>query len=104
MASVVNVLIAVGVIYLAILGYLWVTQRSHVYRPGIGPLDLINSTVAAYMREVVIRTSDGLALTAWYSPTLPARLCCSTARQNASSTYVVTTCWVSHYPVSAACN
>ena len=74
LGSVLNVLIAVGVIYLAILGYLWATQRSHVYRPGIGPLDLINSTVAAYMREVVIRTSDGLALTAWYSPAKPGQL------------------------------
>jgi uncharacterized protein len=73
LGSVLNVLIAVGVIYLAILGFLWATQRSHVYRPGIGPLDLINSTVASYMREVVIQTSDGLVLTAWYAPAKPGQ-------------------------------
>jgi fermentation-respiration switch protein FrsA (DUF1100 family) len=65
---VLGVLIAVGVIYLAALGYLWATQRSHVFHPGIGPLDLINSTVASYMREETIRTADGLALMAWYAP------------------------------------
>src|SRR5689334_25437187 len=58
-----GIFITVGAIYLAVLGYLWTNQRSFVFRPGIGPLDLINSTVASYMREETIRTSDGLALT-----------------------------------------
>ena len=65
---VLSVIIAAGLIYLAALGFLWATQRSHIYRPGIGPLDLINSTVASFMREETIRTSDGLVLTAWYAP------------------------------------
>jgi hypothetical protein len=71
--SVLNILIAVGAIYLAALGYLWATQRSHVFQPGRGPLDLINSTVASYMQEETIRTSDGLTLTAWYAPAKPGQ-------------------------------
>ena len=58
-------------VYLAALGYLWATQRSHVFHPGIRPLDLINSTVASYMREETIRTADGLALMSWYAPAKP---------------------------------
>jgi fermentation-respiration switch protein FrsA (DUF1100 family) len=68
---VLGVLVTAGAIYLAVLGYLWTNQRSFVFRPGIGPLDLINSTVASYMREETIRTSDGLVLTAWYAPAQP---------------------------------
>jgi fermentation-respiration switch protein FrsA (DUF1100 family) len=64
---------AVAAVYLAALGFLWATQRSHVFRPGIGPLDLINSTVASYMQEETIRTPDGLTLTAWYAPARPGR-------------------------------
>ena len=71
--SVLGVLITFGAIYLAVLGYLWTNQRSVVFRPGIGPLDLINSTVASYMREETIRTSDGLALTAWHAPAKPGQ-------------------------------
>jgi uncharacterized protein len=71
--SVLGVLVAVAAVYVAALGYLWATQRSHVFRPGIGPLDLINSTVASYMQDVTIHTSDGLALTAWYAPARPGQ-------------------------------
>jgi len=63
--------VGAAAIYLAALVYLWATQRSHVFRPGRGPLDLINSTVAAQMREVTVHTADGLALTAWYAPAKP---------------------------------
>ena len=73
MGSVLGVLVAVAAVYVAALGYLWATQRSHVFRPGIGPLDLINSTVASYMTEETIRTPDGLVLTAWYAPARPGR-------------------------------
>jgi len=66
--SVLGVVVAVAAVYLAALGYLWATQRSHVFHPGIGPLDLINSTVASYMREETIRTVDGLVLMSWYAP------------------------------------
>ncbi|HEX6121131.1 MAG TPA: alpha/beta hydrolase [Dongiaceae bacterium] len=58
-------------IYLAILAYLWATQRGHVFRPGIGPLDLMGSVVAPHMREVSVSTSDGLVLMAWYAPAKP---------------------------------
>jgi uncharacterized protein len=71
--SVLGVLIAVGTIYLAALFYLWATQRSHVFRPGSGPLDLINSTVASYMRAESIGSTDGLTLTAWYAPARPGQ-------------------------------
>jgi fermentation-respiration switch protein FrsA (DUF1100 family) len=70
---VLGVVLAMAAVYLAALGYLWATQRSHVFRPGIGPLDLINSTVASYMRVETIHTKDGLALTAWYAPAKPGR-------------------------------
>jgi hypothetical protein len=70
---VLGVLIAVIGIYLAVLGYLWATQRSHVFRPGLGPLDLTGSAVASYMRAEPIQTADGLALTAWYAPARPGR-------------------------------
>jgi len=58
-------------IYVAILGYLWATQRRHVFRPGLGPLDLIGSLVGSYMREESVGTADGLTLTAWYAPARP---------------------------------
>ncbi len=32
--SVLGVLVAVAAVYLAALGYLWATQRSHVFHPG----------------------------------------------------------------------
>jgi fermentation-respiration switch protein FrsA (DUF1100 family) len=60
-------IVAVG-IYAACLTYLWATQRSFIFRPGIGPLDLVGSRVAAYVRAETIASSDGLALTAWYAP------------------------------------
>jgi fermentation-respiration switch protein FrsA (DUF1100 family) len=69
--SVLWFVLGVAAIYLAALGYLWATQRSHVFRPGNGPLDLINSSVASFMREQTIRTGEGLALTAWYAPAKP---------------------------------
>jgi len=71
--SVLGVLIAVVGIYLAVLGYLWATQRSHVFRPGLGPLDLTGSTVASYMRAEQIQTADGLVLTAWHAPARSGR-------------------------------
>lgn len=73
MGSVLGVLIAVVGIYLAVLGYLWATQRSHVFRPGLGPLDLTGSTVASYMRAEQIQTADGLVLTAWHAPARSGR-------------------------------
>jgi hypothetical protein len=67
----VGILLAAAALYLAALGYLWASQRSFIFHPGIGPLDLINSTVASYMRDETIDTSDGLVLTGWYAPAKP---------------------------------
>lgn len=71
--SVLSALIAVAVLYLAILAYLWATQRSHVFHPGAGPLDLADSVVASSMREVAVAGADGLTLKAWYAEPGPGR-------------------------------
>lgn len=68
-----GVVIAVLGIYAAGLGYLWLTQRSHVFRPGTGPLDLVGSIVGPHMREVTVDSADGLALMAWYAEAKPGR-------------------------------
>jgi hypothetical protein len=68
-----GVLVAIIVIYAAALAYLWVTQRSHVFRPGAGPLDLAGSMVASHMREVVVGSADGPTLIAWYAEAKPGR-------------------------------
>lgn len=67
-----GLLLAVGAVYLALLAYLWATQRNHVFHPAPGPLDLAQSAVASYMRSITI-TSDGLPLTAWYAPAKPGQ-------------------------------
>ena len=69
----VGAVIAIGGLYLAMLAFLWATQRSHVFHPGPGPLDLADSAVAQYMRPIDVRTKDGLTLTAWYAPAKPGR-------------------------------
>ncbi len=66
-------LIAVGGVYLAVLVLLWATQRSHIFHPGGGPLDLAGSVVAPYMRTITVASSDGLTLTAWYTQAKPGR-------------------------------
>lgn len=71
--SVLGVLVAAAAVYVTALGYLWATQRSNVFRPGGGPLDLITSTVASHMREETIRSTDGLALMSWYAPARPGQ-------------------------------
>jgi uncharacterized protein len=70
---VLGLVIAVAAIYLAMLGYLWATQRSFVFRPGLGPLSLADSVVALHMREVTVTSPDGLTLTAWHAPAKPGR-------------------------------
>ena len=70
---VLGLLIAVGVAYLLALVYLWATQRSFVFRPGMGPLNLADSMVAAHMRAVTVTSPDGLTLQAWYAPAQPGR-------------------------------
>jgi fermentation-respiration switch protein FrsA (DUF1100 family) len=69
--SVLGVTIAVAGVYLVLLAYMWATQRSHVFHPGAGPLDLPGSVVAPFMREEAIESTDGLTLMAWYAPAKP---------------------------------
>lgn len=71
MDAVLGLLAGIAAIYLTVLGYLWATQRRHVFRPGLGPLDLIGSLVGSYMQEETIGTADGLRLTAWYAAARP---------------------------------
>lgn len=71
--SVLGLVVAVGAIYLAILGYLWAAQRSFVFRPGPGPLNLADSVVASNMHEVAVVSPDGLTLTAWHAPAKSGR-------------------------------
>ena len=68
-----GLLLAVGVVYLTLLAYLWATQRSHVFHPAPGPLDLEHSAVASAMKAITVGTKDGLTLTAWYAPAKPGR-------------------------------
>jgi uncharacterized protein len=70
---VLGLVVAAAAIYIAILGYLWATQRSFVFRPGLGPLNLADSVVASHMRAVAVASPDGLTLTAWYAPAKPGR-------------------------------
>lgn len=58
-------------IYLLLLGYLWATQRSHVFRPGLERPDLAASNLAALMREQTMPGADGLELGAWYAAAKP---------------------------------
>ena len=71
--SVLGVLIVLVGVYAACLTYLWATQRSHVFRPGGGPLDLINSSVASHVRAETVVSADGLTLTTWYAPARPGQ-------------------------------
>lgn len=61
----------VATVYLLLLGFLWATQRSHVFRPGDERPDLTQSPVASLMREAAIPGADGLTLHAWYAPARP---------------------------------
>lgn len=71
MGFVLGLVAAVAGVYLLILGYLWATQRSHVFRPDRDRPDLARSEVAGQMREVTVSGADGLALGAWYAPAKP---------------------------------
>jgi len=66
-----GLLIAVGAAYAAGLAYLWVTQRSHVFHPAPGPLNLASTVVASHMSEVVVSNGDGMPLIAWYAAAKP---------------------------------
>lgn len=68
-----GLVVTVAAVYVATLGYLWATQRSFVFRPGLGPLNLTGSVVASHMREVAVASPGGLTLTAWHAPAKPGR-------------------------------
>src|SRR5215469_574526 len=62
------ILLAVPVaLYAAVLLVLYLFQRDLLYFPDKTPLDAAASGVAG-LRAVQIRTTDGLALAAWYLP------------------------------------
>lgn len=64
------VLLAVGVLLAALVtGLLWGFQRSLIYLPDEGPVGRAEAVLPG-ARDVVLETSDGLALGGWY---LPAR-------------------------------
>jgi fermentation-respiration switch protein FrsA (DUF1100 family) len=58
---------AVGV-YLLLLGYMFVVQRSLLFLPDRTPPDLDQAGVAGLMEAVEVTTADGLRLAAWYAP------------------------------------
>ena len=54
-----------ALIYLALIGLLWVFQRNLIYLPGMAGPSPAAAGVAG-MREVRVETADGLHLLAWY--------------------------------------
>jgi fermentation-respiration switch protein FrsA (DUF1100 family) len=73
MGFVLGLIGAVAVVYVLLLAFLWATQRSHVFRPGVEQPDLAGSAVAALMRDVSIQGAGGLTLRAWYASAQPGR-------------------------------
>jgi alpha-beta hydrolase superfamily lysophospholipase len=62
------VVAAVAVLVLALItGLLWGFQRKLIYLPDAGPVGRADSLLPG-ARDVVLRTSDGLELAAWYLP------------------------------------
>ena len=55
-------------LYVALLGLLWLVQRKLQYLPGPGPVSLPPAEVARGLSEVAIETPDGLQLAAWWWP------------------------------------
>lgn len=58
----------VAAVYLLILAYLWISQRSIVFHPGSEPPALAGSAVETLMQDVSVQSGDGLALHGWYAP------------------------------------
>ncbi len=57
----------VVVVLALITGLLWGFQRKLIYLPDAGPVESADAVLAG-ARDVVLRTSDGLDLAAWYLP------------------------------------
>lgn len=63
-----------GGIYLAVVAGLWLNQRALIYSPDAVPyVPPSHYTMLAGVREIALRTADGLDLTAWYAPAPAAR-------------------------------
>jgi fermentation-respiration switch protein FrsA (DUF1100 family) len=60
-------LVVVGVVLAVLTGLLWGLQRRLVYLPDDGPVPAA-ATVLPGARDVVLETSDGLRLGAWFVP------------------------------------
>jgi len=67
MRALIFLAVASGVAYLAVLGFLYVFQRSLLYVPDRSRPELGDLTGLG-VREVGLTTSDGLRLLAWYAP------------------------------------
>lgn len=65
-SAMINVFIAAGVFYLAVLVFMYVFQRNVLYYPHAPKPTLVESG-AADMAEVSFVTEDGLELFAWYA-------------------------------------
>jgi fermentation-respiration switch protein FrsA (DUF1100 family) len=61
-------LIAAAVVYLGLLLLLYATQRRIVFRPDPTLADLAAAGLSEQMREVAIKTGDGLTLASWWAP------------------------------------
>jgi len=63
----VRVVVVLATVALLLLTLLWVFQRQLIYLPSTGPVAPAGSMVPGG-RDVVLRTSDGLGLGAWFVP------------------------------------
>ncbi|MCW8915974.1 MAG: alpha/beta hydrolase [Magnetovibrio sp.] len=66
-SAMINVFVAAGVMYLAVVAYMYVSQRKMMYFPG-DPRPTIATSQVPEMSEVNFTTEDGLDLFAWVSP------------------------------------
>jgi fermentation-respiration switch protein FrsA (DUF1100 family) len=64
---VVRVVVAVPVVAVLLLALFWVFQRHLIYLPATAPVSSVE-TVIPGARDVVLHTSDGLSLGAWFVP------------------------------------
>lgn len=61
-------LAAIVVLYLGLLGLLYLFQRSILFVPNVQRPDLTEAELAGVIEQVRTRTEDGLDLLAWYRP------------------------------------
>lgn len=66
-STMISVFVTAGVIYVAVVAFMYVFQRNMVFYPASPKPTRVQSRVAD-MKEVPITTEDGLDLFAWYAP------------------------------------